>query len=251
MALNLDELVLGKLPKKDDDRNLRFARYVSSLSTQRKPKASVSRIKLVSAWQMFANDELGDCTCATVGHIETLDSIAAGQPEVPNEQDIRNLYWATGSSDSGRMCLDVLRYWQTHGVGPRGTELLAYVEIDPKNLDHVKLAMELFGSVYAGVQLPNSAKAQTGKGAWTVTRGGDAEPGGWGGHCIPLFDYSTRGGPVCVTWAQPQRMTWQWWKTYADEAYAPISADWFNADGVAPGGFKLAQLQKDLAAIQR
>lgn len=216
-----------------------------------RPPASVHRMHLVPEWPMYANDKLGDCTCAAVGHIEQLDSAAAGQPETPTEAQVVSLYDATGTGDTGRYCADVLKYWQQNGVGPEGTKLIAYVEVDPKNIDHVKLAIQLFGSVYGGVQLPVAAQAQfESEKPWAVTRGADAEPGGWGGHCIPLFDFTTRGGPVCVTWAQAQRITWQWWRTYADEAYAPITSDWFNADGVAPGGYKIDALMKDLAAVQ-
>lgn len=253
---------LGKLEVKKDRRNLKFAKYLpKKLTPPLTPPSKVQRIKLVPEWPMFGNDEYGDCTCVAVGYTEMLDSAAASQEEVPTLQQIMDLYWATGdppnqpsppggATDTGRYCLDVLKYWQHNGVGPEGTKLLAYCQIDPKNHTHVKLAIDLFGSVYAGVALPISAQAQVDTGVWRVTRGADAAPGSWGGHCIGLFDYSSRSGPACVTWTREQRMTWGWWDKYADEAYAPISQAWFDAQGQAPGGFNLDQLLKDLDRVQ-
>jgi hypothetical protein len=43
-------------------------------------------------------------------------------------------------------------------------------------------------------------------------------------------------------------MTWSFWDTYCDEAYAIISTD-FVGTKPAKNGFDLASLQKDLKAI--
>ena len=103
-----------------------------------------------------------------------------------------------------------------------------------------------FGGVYIGVQLPKSAQTQ--KDGWTVTSGPDAKPGSWGGHCVNLVDY-TSDGPTCVTWGQTMPMTWEFFDTYCDEAYAAISPDFVGDGGQTPSGFDLGQLQSDLAQI--
>ncbi len=53
----------------------------------------------------------------------------------------------------------------------------------------------------------------------------------------------------CVTWAKIQPMTLEFFTTYCDEAYALLSAELLGEDGVSPEGFKLAELQADLAAV--
>ena len=42
-----------------------------------------------------------------------------------------------------------------------------------------------------------------------------------GGHCIYIVGYNEIG-PICVTWAKKQQMTWAWWDKYVDEAYALV-----------------------------
>ena len=45
-------------------------------------------------------------------------------------------------------------------------------------------------------------------------------------------------------------MSWQFYATYADEAYAVLSTDFLKA-GKTPEGFDLAQLKADLADIEK
>ena len=195
---------------------------------------------------MYANDRLSDCTCAAVGHMEEGWSANAGKPEVPKEQAVLDLYWATGTADAGRYCLDVLNQWQKQGFG--GEPCTAFVQIDPRQLRFVELACWMFGGVYIGLALPLSAQLQ--KDTWTLTSGPDAKPGSWGGHCVNLIDYATDKGPVCVTWGRLLPMTWEFFEAYCDEAYAVISPDWATSDHKAPSGFDLQQLEHDLAAIK-
>ncbi len=236
---------LGKLEVKKDPRNLQLARYVDEQTLLPKVPKSATWSKKVSSWPMYANDRLGDCTCAAVGHMEEAWSANAGQPEVPAEQAVLDLYSATGTGDTGRYCLDVLNYWQKTGFG--GESCTAFVQIDPANRRDVELANWIFGGAYIGMALPISAQQQ--KTEWTVTSGPDAKPGSWGGHCVDLVDY-TSNGPVCVTWGRLMAMTWDFFHTYCDEAYAVISPDWADEQHQAPSGLKLEQLEQDLAAIK-
>jgi hypothetical protein len=45
-------------------------------------------------------------------------------------------------------------------------------------------------------------------------------------------------------------MSWQFYQTYMDEAFAVLSPDWISAKlGKAPSGFDMAALKQDLAAV--
>jgi hypothetical protein len=44
-------------------------------------------------------------------------------------------------------------------------------------------------------------------------------------------------------------MTWAFQQAYFDELYAVVTPDWIAANGNAPSGFDLAQLQSDLSEI--
>ena len=61
--------------------------------------------------------------------------------------------------------------------------------------------------------------------------------------------YDARGVTV-VTWAAVQVMTWSFWETYCEEAYAILSNDYLTGKKVTPAGFNLQQLQADLKDLQ-
>ncbi len=65
----------------------------------------------------------------------------------------------------------------------------------------------------------------------------------------PVSGIPSPGFLTCVTWGRLKKMTWAWFEKYCSEAYALISTDWLKTNGVAPSGFDLAALQKDLAAV--
>lgn len=236
---------LGKLEVKHDARNLKLARYIDDAVVLPEVPKSIDWSAKVKSWPMYGNDKLGDCTCAAVGHMTEAWTANAGHEKLPTEQAVEGLYWATGSEDTGRYCLDVLNYWQSTGFA-NGDKLTAFAQVDENNQAHVEFTCWAFGGVYIGVQLPKSAQTQKEK--WTVTSGPDAKPGSWGGHCVNLVDY-TSDGPTCVTWGRTMPMTWEFFDKYCDEAYAAISPDFLGDGARTPSGFDLGQLQSDLAQI--
>jgi hypothetical protein len=129
------------------------------------------------------------------------------------------------------------------------------VQLEPKNVIQAKDAVNLFGSCYIGVALPDFA-VQPGtdflKTPWVVPpKGpvGDAAPNPDNGHCIPAVGYDDRNLYV-VTWGALKMMSWQFYQTYMDEAFAVLSPDWISAKlGKAPSGFDMAALKQDLAAV--
>ena len=152
--------------------------------------------------------------------------------------------------------LDVLNYWRKAGF-PHGTghdNVTAFVALEPKNDIQVKDAVYLFGNCYIGVALPDFAVNAPDMLAvpWTVpAKGpvGDAAPNPNNGHCIPAVAYDDHNLYV-VTWGVLKTMTWQFYDTYMDEAYAVLSKDWISGKlHKTPEGLDLAQLEKDLTAI--
>lgn len=245
-------LRLGKLPRKNDPRTLRLAKYLTPEATY---PDHVDWTAEVPSWPMYGNDSLGDCTCAAAGHAIQAWTAAAGRPATPTLDEVVAAYWATGSDDSGRFELDVLNYWRTQGVG--GHKILAYVAIDPKNLDHLRYAIATFGGVYTGAALPLSAQGQA---EWTLVgdgKTGGAAPGSWGGHAIPYQAYDTRtpngaqgGELVCVTWGALLKLSEAFHLAYCDELYAIVTEDWLEANGASPTGLDVAALLADLHIVE-
>jgi hypothetical protein len=176
----------------------------------------------------------------------------------PTDQQIVAAYSAitgynpvSGANDNGANEGDVLNYWRQSGIA--GHKIGAYVALEPSNHIHIMDSVYIFEGCYIGVQLPISAQAQVqNHQPWSVPPGGptgDGKPGSWGGHAVPVVSYDVRGVTV-ITWGGLQVMTWSFWETYCDEAYAILSQDYLDGMKKAPQGFSMQQLQADLADLK-
>ena len=241
---------LGRLPKRNDKRNLKLKDYLSSLPAI---PQSIDWSHGITDWEMFNNDTVGDCTCAGAAHLIMQWTANSGLEIVPSPADVLSAYSAiTGynpndpSTDTGANELDVLNYWRQNGIGNH--KIGAYVSVDPSSIDHVKATVYLFGGMYIGVQLPNSAMNQTNaKQVWDIV----ADDGGIdGGHCVEIVAYDANG-LTAVTWGALQKMTWRWWNKYVDECYAVLSNDFLCGNGLTSNGFALNALQQDLKEVSQ
>lgn len=242
---------LGKLAPKKDDRTLLLAKYF----TDQLPAVPTSYDWVDGAppeWGMMGNDTVGDCTCASAGHLLMLWTDAAGDLFTPTDEQILAAYSAiTGytpgdsNTDTGAAELDVLNYWKKKGIA--GHQIGAYAAIDKTNTDLVTKATYIFCGAYIGLALPQSAQDQD---VWDTVAddgSGASAAGSWGGHAVPVVAYDENGVTI-VTWGALKKMTWAFWNAYCEEAYVIISPDFLTQD-VSPVGIDLASLQSDLAAV--
>ncbi len=206
----------------------------------------------VPKWGMLGNDQYGCCTASAMAHaILQWTAYTDAAPVQMGTIAVLGDYCAYSgcilsdpATDQGALCSTALRYWLTTGMhtpdgGP--DTLTGAAAIASRNAAEVRSTIATFGNVYAGVALPLSAQNEA---VWTATT--DA-PGSWGGHCVPLVGYNATG-PICVTWGALKQMTWDWWTTYAEEAYALLSPDWLRATGTDPAGVDWARLEADLTS---
>lgn len=248
---------LGRKAVRLDERTLKLARYLTPRSLPAIP-VSVDWGHGTFNWGMMLNDKYGCCTAAGAGHLFQMWNDRCGRHAVITDPDILACYEIctrdegaqfdpkTGENDNGCIELDVLKHLKNWGIA--GRKIDAFVSVDRRRHELLKAAIYMFGGAYVGVSLPISAQDQ---GVWRVTNSqlkGDAEPGSWGGHCIVLTGYD-QGGLTCVTWGQEKRLTWEWWDTYGDEAYALLAQDWIGANALSPSNFNLTQLRADLAQL--
>lgn len=251
---------LGKLPKREDPRTLKMARYVKPVPPAPKPPASADWINKIPSWDMYGNDSWGDCVIAAMAHIQNqAQFLTTGKFTDYTIDEILSMYSAIGGyvrsdgpggpSDQGCDLLTALKYWKTTGF--LGNKILAYMEVDPQNAVQVEQAIAQFGSLFIGVNLPAAVQqlsswpapptlAQNSTGDWT--------PGSWGGHCVPLMDY-TPGIQICVSWGGKLSEADPFFTTYCDEAWVVLFPGWIAANGKSPSGLNLAQLQADIAAL--
>ncbi len=238
----------GKHPPKSDYRTLRFADYLAA--TPPVPPASYNALDRVYAnlkisdpaalFPLDFNDSLGDCTIAALAHAETVYGGLIGTRRVMTAASVKKLYLKlSGGVDSGLNELDVLNYWRKTTVS--GDKISAYVAIKPKNHDHIRLAIALFGGAYLGFQCQeNVIKDFDARKPWTPGKLTED------GHAVYAVGYDQSGVTV-LTWGDTQQGTWAWWDETVDEAYAILSPEALKP-GFAPG-FNGAQLQADLKMV--
>jgi hypothetical protein len=238
----------GKHPPKQDYRTLQLKKYLTSklaapppaynALTQVYKKLQISNPKTL--FPMDGNDTLGDCTIAGVAHAITVYRGRIGNENIMAKPDVIKLYMhLTGGVDSGLNELDVLNYWRKQPVAKE--KILAFVKVDTKDHARVQQAIQLFGGVYLGFQVPRDCIKQfDARKPWT--------PGPLtnDGHAVVAVAYDSSGLTV-LTWGNTQKATWGWWDECVDEAYAILPPEAKTAD-FAPG-FDFAQLKADLAAV--
>ena len=133
MTVDHSSYKLGKKPAHHDPRTLQMANYLEVLPPI--PPAQDWTAKAASDWGMMLNDQLGDCTCAAIGHFIQGWTANAGPKEIVlPDQTILKTYEAVAGynpkdpgSDRGAVELDVLRSWRKTGVG--GYKIAAFVAL--------------------------------------------------------------------------------------------------------------------------
>lgn len=231
----------GKLDPHPEDTHPRV--YLRDHMTPVQPPAVVDWASHILSWPMYLNNSLSDCTCAALGHsLEAWSTYAQGTTLTVPDSDVLDLYERMGyrpgypDTDRGAVEQDVLEEVRKNGIG--GHRILAYAQVDHKNLSEMKQALDIFGTVYLGFQVPQSAEDQFGQGEpWTVVDGSPVI----GGHAINLQKWDT-AYMYPVTWGKLQPMDEKFWMTYGDEAWVIVTEDWLNAQGMTPTGLNLESL---------
>lgn len=244
---------LGKGSPKVDPRTLKLSRYLTSeLPTA---PASCSYRQKVTTWPMMLNDSLGDCAEAAMGHMIEQWTTYADAPGAftPTDAEVEQAYETQGyvpgdpSTDNGTVLLTFLNTCRNTSTIYGGHPIQAYAALDTISTELVQQTVYLFGNCYIGVALPLSAQSQS---LWAVDESNpaNAQPGSWGGHCIPIVAYDSALFYV-VTWGEVIGMTPAFLKMYCDEAYAVYSKDWMEGRGVTPSGFNAQQMLADVKAV--
>lgn len=241
-------LRLGRLPNVPTRPRLRLGTFIDRQELG-EPPPSVNWWTLVADWPMYANDSIGDCTVAEVGHqIGSASKYATGNEVLFTDAQIVSMYSAvTGyvpgdeSTDNGAVIQDVLTYWRKTGLG--GHKLAAFAEVDVSNRSEVLQAVAAFGSVDLGHMVTQGDMDSFNAGtAWDTSYGNTTVVGG---HSTELVGYDSTFGYL-VTWGRVQKFTWRWWNARVDEAWLAILPEWLSAQGQSPSGFDLHGLGQEM-----
>jgi hypothetical protein len=252
---------LGRLHRTYDPRIPHMSALLAG-QTLSPPPPSVDYTKgMPSALGMMLNDTLGDCTCAAFYHALQVWSFNATPPMATQpDNDVQELYTlacgynprVAGEGPGGNE-QHVLTYLLRSGapMGAAGTtrqKIAAFVEVDPRNVDDVKRAITDCGVAYIGFNVPQFLMPSNGPppSVWDVQ---SQDTNIIGGHAVVLAGYTNDGARV-ISWGQYYTMTWAFFAQYVDEVYAIADPAWVEAKGTTPGGFTLAQLEAQMAALK-
>lgn len=248
---------LGKSSPRIDYRTLHLERYLSLDKLPVVPSVIDWGATQHAPWGAMRNDEMGNCVFAAQGHLVQLwthNRPDGAMVTVPDSAVVAAYSEVTGyvegdpSTDRGAVMLEGLKHWRKTGIG--GHKILAFATVNPKHEAMVRAAMWLFGGLYAGYALPDTARDQA---VWIAPPSGNAigkyAPGSWGGHAA-VHSAHRRDGASCLTWGYAQPMTQGFVETYCDELYAVLSEDWLT-NGKSLAGFDLQGLLADLGRVTR
>lgn len=207
--------------------------------------------------QVLGNDRLGDCVIASLLHrlgVYTANDPDSGGIVVATEQEATSQYRAfCGPGDRGCNIPAVLDIARSQGYIAAGNryKIDGYASIDWRSKDLVKAALQLFGALCIGINLPN---AWTQNGIWDVTTTGIV-----GGHDVPPLGHgdgvhvlnTNSDGVVIASWGRLYLITWPAFTStrWVEECYCILSPNWTNNDQLAPSGVTVNELKADLAKL--
>jgi hypothetical protein len=195
----------------------------------------------VASWGELGNANWGDCTCAADGHIAMQQTAyGLGRADPVTDAEALAVYSAVSGfdpvagppganpTDRGATIQSALEYLRKRGIA--GFKIAAYGSVDVKDGTAIRHAIEDFGALSIGMDLPSTAQPQ--RGTWTVVPGATSQ----GGHCVMACGYDQEY-VYFVSWGNVYRMTWAFWDAYVDEAWAVISEDWTSVTGLSLEAF--------------
>lgn len=198
---------------------------------------------------MYLNDQLGDCVIAGKYHaVGIWTGNETGTAVTGTDAEVKAAYTSIcGPGDNGCNIVAVLDAFKTSGLKFNGVthKISDYVSIDWTNQLLVQVALEVFGTITLGINLPQAWLDAPEGGTWDVTTSQIV-----GGHDVTAGGYDATGVWVS-TWGGKRKITWKAFlsKQWIEEAEVPLSPDWYSNGNLAPNGIDGKTLAIDLAAL--
>jgi hypothetical protein len=243
---------LGRIPSREDLRTFKLSRYLEPRAYPAPPPARDWSGRTRYTWSL--NDRIGCCTITGLVHLAQAHAAANGETITIEDADVLKAYSAisgydgTPATDRGAQMIDALVHARREGIG--GWKIGAFVRVDAHDYFELRAAINLFGGVYVGADLPRRIREQGD--AWELPpinqREDDDAPNSLGGHAFAVLGYD-RLQLHALPWITPTTIGNAWADLYVSEAWAFIDQRWVTGERPAPNGLDLERLRGDLAAI--
>ena len=247
---------LGRKPRSFNHRIPHMSAMLGAMDLP-PPPASVDWSRGITNFGMMLNDQLGDCTCAAIYHARQIWTANTLTETTESDDIVLSLYEAVSgytpndpNSDNGANEQEVLTYLLNVGAplaNNQRDKIVAFVEVDPRNIDDVKRTINECGVAYIGFDVPSILMSSADVPAlWQVDHNNTATDGG---HAIVLIGYDSVG-PYLISWGQKYQMTWEFFSMFTDEVYAIADNSWINATGKTPLGLSIEELKTMMHALR-
>jgi hypothetical protein len=218
------------------------------------PELDFSEKAAAALAEVYGNDVEGDCTSAGPGHIiGVLTGNATGTSVIFTLDEVNAFYSACEGApgfpaiDNGADEPTVLNIWRDKGYALNGSHKIAgSLSVDPANPEEQRLAVQYFGNLMYGLELPdawvNPGPADSGF-VWDVA--GDPDPNN--GHCFVACGYKP-GMTRISTWGMTGWITDAAVAKYCaepvgGELYTVLDYEWINkAKQKSPTGIRWAAM---------
>jgi hypothetical protein len=243
---------LGRRPHDPNRPVLKLGNYLTGIVPAH--PATADYASEITDWGMLGNSDYGDCGPAMVCHARMqITKYLTGVEQSLTTADALALYKLcnpdfdpnTGAGDNGVVLADMLSQALAHGVA--GTAPIGYAQVDVRNLDEVRAAIALFGSVMFGVDLDVAQQQQTDRGGpWSYSPSPT-----WGGHAVlgVAYDSSPTGTDITVvTWGETMGMTLSFEQRQVQEAWVCLWPEHLGSKEFLQG-VNLSALAADYEAL--
>lgn len=261
------KLRFGKREARHDHRVPRLSKHAPGLPA---PPLQSNWYADIGAWEMLGNDLVGDCVEAAILHqiLQITSYVSPGLAPLPTQAEALAFYSAATGYDPTKTDADgnnptdqgsyvlgpggVLDYWLKTGVVCGGVlnKPSAFMQITRPNPIEWMQAINTFGSVLLGIQLPEAiVSGDTVPDVWSTSSGPVA-----GGHEIIAVGYdSTVPTEVrfnIISWGARYAATEDFLLAVVDEAVTVFDTAFLNKLGINPAGVDQRTLLADMAALQ-
>ncbi len=208
-----------------------------------------------TVYGMHLNDRLGSCGPASAANAtQDFTSWTQPAPTLIDDRELLAIYEAVGkynprnpASDQGVILKDLFEYWKDRGIG--GYKIIDYFSVDPQNMVNQSWAIDIFGGLIYGVNLPKSALDAMDTGGsshtWDYVPQSQIE----GGHAIWCNGYDPQGRKI-RSWTELVDMTGAFIQHEAEEVWGIIHPAWFDPKtGLCPNGLSLQSALVDAVLI--
>ncbi len=194
LIVQTDKYMLREYPDGSHKLTLKFGHYYDAAKDKVQPVLATDwRDKAMpSLKHMYLNDQLGCCVIASAYHqVGLWTGNDTPTCAVGTDAEVLATYriWNPGNQDNGCVITQVLDYQKSHGISLNGVihKIDDYVSVDWTNKLLMQVAIEEFGTVKLGINLPQAWEQAPDGGVWDVTNTPVV-----GGHDVPCFTGDTK-----------------------------------------------------------